>query len=81
MQAGVDKWEAAGFLGMSVEMVDRVSARRITDLYRLLRSRFGKIIPRTKAGREHARVMLHHLAYTPTLASAAGDLWICGVHG
>jgi hypothetical protein len=24
MQAGVDKWEAAGFLGMSVEMIDRV---------------------------------------------------------
>jgi hypothetical protein len=22
MQAGVDKWEAAGFLGMSVEMLD-----------------------------------------------------------
>jgi hypothetical protein len=24
MQAGVDKWEAAGFLGMSVQMLDRV---------------------------------------------------------
>ena len=24
MQNGVDKWEAAGFLGMSVEMLDRV---------------------------------------------------------
>ena len=24
MQAGVDKWEAAGFLGMSIEMLDRV---------------------------------------------------------
>jgi hypothetical protein len=24
MQAGVDKWEVAGFLGMSVEMLDRV---------------------------------------------------------
>ena len=24
MQTGVDKWEAAGFLGMSVEMLDRV---------------------------------------------------------
>ncbi len=24
MQAGVDKWEAAGYLGMSVEMLDRV---------------------------------------------------------
>jgi hypothetical protein len=24
MQAGIDKWEVAGFLGMSVEMIDRV---------------------------------------------------------
>jgi hypothetical protein len=24
MQAGVEKWEAAGFLGMTVEMIDRV---------------------------------------------------------
>jgi hypothetical protein len=24
MRAGVDRWEAAGFLGMSVEMLDRV---------------------------------------------------------
>ena len=24
MQAGVDKWEAAGFLGMTVELLDRV---------------------------------------------------------
>jgi hypothetical protein len=24
MQASVDKWEAAGFLGMTVEMLDRV---------------------------------------------------------
>jgi len=24
MQAGVDKWQAAGFLGMSIEMLDRV---------------------------------------------------------
>ncbi|WP_246395501.1 hypothetical protein [Afipia massiliensis] len=24
MQAGVDKWEAAGFLGMTVDLLDRV---------------------------------------------------------
>ena len=24
MQVGVDKWEAAGLLGMSVEMLDRI---------------------------------------------------------
>ncbi len=24
MQAGVDKWEAAGFLGMTVDLLDRM---------------------------------------------------------
>lgn len=28
MQAGVDKWEASGFLGMTIEMPDRVHGRR-----------------------------------------------------
>jgi Phage integrase family len=31
MQAGVDKWEAAGFLGMSVEMLDRVYGHHHAD--------------------------------------------------
>jgi integrase len=31
MQAGVDKWEAAGFLGMSVEMLDRVYGHHHPD--------------------------------------------------
>jgi hypothetical protein len=31
MQAGVDKWEAAGFVGMSVEMLDRVYAHHSRD--------------------------------------------------
>lgn len=31
MQAGVDKWEAAGFLGMSVEMLDRVYGNHHPD--------------------------------------------------
>src|SRR6185312_7405351 len=31
MQAGVDKWEAAGFLGMSVEMIDRVYGHHHPD--------------------------------------------------
>ncbi len=31
MQAGVDKWEAAGFLGMSVEMLDRVYSHHHPD--------------------------------------------------
>lgn len=29
MQAGVDKWEAAGFLGISVEMLDRVYGHHV----------------------------------------------------
>jgi len=31
MRAGVDKWEAAGFLGMSVEMLDRVYGHHHPD--------------------------------------------------
>jgi hypothetical protein len=31
MQAGVDRWEAAGFLGMSVEMLDRVYGHHHPD--------------------------------------------------
>jgi hypothetical protein len=31
MQAGVDKWEAAGFLGMTVEMIDRVYGHHHPD--------------------------------------------------
>jgi integrase len=31
MQAGVDKWEAAGYLGMSVEMLDRVYGHHHPD--------------------------------------------------
>jgi integrase len=31
MQAGVDKWQAAGFLGMSVEMLDRVYGHHHSD--------------------------------------------------
>jgi hypothetical protein len=31
MQAGVDKWEAAGYLGMGVEMLDRVYGHHHPD--------------------------------------------------
>jgi integrase len=34
MQAGVDKWEAAGFLGMSVQMLDRVYGHHHPDYLR-----------------------------------------------
>jgi hypothetical protein len=32
--AGIDKWEAAGFLGMSVEMLNRVSGHHHPDYLR-----------------------------------------------
>ena len=32
MQAGIDKWEAAGFLGMTVEMLDRITATIIPTI-------------------------------------------------
>jgi len=31
LRAGVDKWKAAGFLGMSVEMLDRVYGHHHPD--------------------------------------------------
>jgi hypothetical protein len=31
MQAGVDKWNAAGFLGMNVEMLDRAYGHHHPD--------------------------------------------------
>ena len=34
MQAGADKWEAAGFLGMSVEMLDRIYDHHHPDYLR-----------------------------------------------
>jgi hypothetical protein len=34
MQAGIDKWEAAGFLGMSIEMLDRVYGHHHPDYWR-----------------------------------------------
>ena len=33
MQQGVDKWEAAGFLGMSEAMVDRVYGHHHPDFH------------------------------------------------
>jgi integrase len=41
MQAGVDKWEAAGFLGMSVEMLDRVYGHHHPDHLRSAASALG----------------------------------------
>jgi hypothetical protein len=34
MQRGVDKWEAAGFLGMSVDMLERVYGHHHPDFMR-----------------------------------------------
>jgi hypothetical protein len=38
MQAGVDKWEAASFLGMTVEMLDRVNGHHPQHLKKAARS-------------------------------------------
>ena len=59
MQAGVDKWEAAGFLGMSVEMLDRVYGHHHPDHVRAAARALGygrrrQSLAETLAGR-HAR--------------------------
>ena len=41
MQAGVDKWEAAGFLGMTVEMLDRVYGHHHPDHLRTAAKAIG----------------------------------------
>jgi hypothetical protein len=41
MQAGVDKWEAAGFLGMSIEMLDRVYGHHHPDHLRMAARAIG----------------------------------------
>ena len=41
MQAGVDKCEAAGFLGMTVEMLDRVYGHQHPDYLRKAARRLG----------------------------------------
>ena len=41
MQAGVDKWQAAGFLGMSVQTLDRVYGHHHTDHMREAAQRIG----------------------------------------
>lgn len=41
MQAGVDKWEAAGFLGMNVEMLDRVYGHHHPDHLRHAAEKIG----------------------------------------
>ncbi len=55
MQAGVDKWEAAGFLGMSVEMLDRVYGHHHPDHLRAAARAIGygrrQSLAETLAGR------------------------------
>jgi hypothetical protein len=41
MQAGVDKWEAAGFLGMSVETLDPVYGHHHPDHLRMAARAIG----------------------------------------
>jgi integrase len=61
MQAGVDKWEAAGFLGMSVEMLDRVYGHHHPDHLRSAARALGyarrrQSLAETLAGRRTRRV-------------------------
>jgi integrase len=60
MQAGVDKWEAAGFLGMSVEMLDRVYGHHHPDHLRTAARALGygrrrQSLAETLAGRRGRR--------------------------
>jgi Phage integrase family len=41
MQSGIDKWEAAGFFGMSVEMLDRVYGHHHPDHLRMAARAIG----------------------------------------
>ena len=41
MQSGADKWEAAGFLGMTVEMLDRVYGHHHQDHLRTAAKAIG----------------------------------------
>ena len=60
MQAGVDKCEAAGFLGMTVEMLDRVYGHQHPDYLRKAARRLGygrrrQSLAETLAGRRTRR--------------------------
>ena len=55
MQAGVDRWEAAGFLGMSVEMLDRVYGHHHPDHLREAARAIG-YRPRQSLAQSLARV-------------------------
>jgi hypothetical protein len=54
MRAGVDRWEAAGFLGMSVEMLNRVYGHHHPDHLRTA-AHFIGYRPRGKIGRSIGR--------------------------
>jgi integrase len=49
MQAGVDKWQAAGFLGMSIEMLDRVYGHHHPDHLRTAAQVIGYRRPQSLA--------------------------------
>jgi integrase len=60
MQAGVDKWEAAGFLGMGVEMLDRVYGHHHPDHLRAAANAIGyrrrrQSLAEPLAGNRHRR--------------------------
>jgi len=60
MQAGIDKWEAAGFLGMGVEMLDRVYGHHHPDHLRAAANAIGyrrrrQLLAEPLAGDRHRR--------------------------
>ena len=66
MQAGVDKWEAAGFLGMGVEMLDRVYGHHHPDHLRAAANAIGyrrrrQSLAEPLAGNRHRRYISRQL--------------------
>lgn len=45
MQQGVDRWEAAGYLGMSVETLEKVYGHHHPDFQRNAAGRGARIVP------------------------------------
>ena len=66
MQAGVDRWEAAGFLGMSVEMLDRVYGHHHPDHLRTAARAIG-YRPRQSLVESLARTRAPHRAVATSL--------------
>ena len=67
MQAGVDKWEAAGFLGIGIEMLDRVYGHHHPDHLRAAANAIGysrrrQSLAESLAGDRHRRALTRQAA-------------------